>query len=375
MTRAWVHQGNGFRPLPSPAASPNAGDVVVAVEAAHLQHHELDARGVVPGIAAVGTVVAAGEEALAMLGQRVVIGGLDPCGECGWCRRALLTACTNATVRGPATRGTLAERVTAAARWALPLVGDLAIPEPHAAALGGEALAAYTLYARASVAPHDAVVVVGASPISRFLVAILRAKGIAPIVVAPSQLAEWHTWVAAQGAHPVRLPRATSLGALTTSLDEVRKLVSAAVVAASVQSEQARPLRILAAPGLVDRDASGTSLDSPTALEAAAEYHAMFALLATPGAQLTHWLPAELAGAFATALAHFAAAVGEAMAHEARLTGVACGHPDLLVDVAALVKRGELDLAASCNVVPLARAHLLVSEDPTRALIVALPNG
>ncbi|HET9622910.1 MAG TPA: hypothetical protein VFP84_16170, partial [Kofleriaceae bacterium] len=82
-------------------------------------------------------------------------------------------------------RDALGDRATVAGRWVVPLGDGLELAAPAAAAVAGDVALAYTLYARTGVGPREPVVVVGASPIARLLVAILRAKGIAPLTVAP----------------------------------------------------------------------------------------------------------------------------------------------------------------------------------------------
>jgi hypothetical protein len=63
---------------------------------------------------------------------------------------------------------------------------------------------------------------------------------------------------------------------------------------------------------------------------------------------------------------------GRLLANEVTVTGVAGAHPDLVIEVAAMVVKGELDLAAATELREL--ADLGRPSDPTRAVIVAIPR-
>ena len=58
---------------------------------------------------------------------------------------------------------------------------------------------------------------------------------------------------------------------------------------------------------------------------------------------------------------------------EASIIAVNNAHPDLIVEVAAMAAKGELDLAGGCNVVGIDRVMSLDAEDPTRSLVVTVP--
>jgi hypothetical protein len=45
--------------------------------------------------------------------------------------------------------------------------------------------------------------------------------------------------------------------------------------------------------------------------------------------------------------------LGDALDEDSTVIGVAGAHPDLLVDVAAMAVKGELDVAAACDAVPV----------------------
>jgi D-arabinose 1-dehydrogenase-like Zn-dependent alcohol dehydrogenase len=267
----------------APPSAPTGADPTGADDVAI----ELDAVQV--GIAAgVGRVVAAGEHATGLLDRRVLIGPIDPCGECDVCRFGGAAVCPFA-VR----RDALGRRTTAAARWLIPLGDGLELPLPAAAAVAGDVALAYTLYARAGVAPREPVAVVGVSPIVRFLIEILIAKGIAPIAVAAP--GPWTDWALGKG-----IAVAHDRGALAAAF--------------ASQSLGTRPWRVICG----DPAATATAV-----------------ALAGPRASLT-------------VLAHPAlpAVLGEALAREVMIVGVAAAHPDLVVEAAAMCVKAEIDLVA-----------------------------
>jgi L-idonate 5-dehydrogenase len=234
-------------------------------------------------------------------GALVVIGPSDPCGECDVCRRGGAAVCARAR---PREREAWTARV--ASRWVVELGDGLALPSPAAAAVAGDVAIAYTLYARTGLAPRDPVVVLGDTAVTRFLVEILRAKGLVPVVV--TRHPELGAWAAARGALCVAEPAGVAAATATLGLGE-------------------RPLRVIA-----------TSSD---VLAAAAE-------LAGPRATLTVLAPA---GALPGAL----------IAREVTIIGVAGAHPDLVTEAAAMCAKGEIDLAGGVTHDPA---------DPTRALVL-----
>ena len=130
------------------------------------------------GAAAIGRVIDAGTRAKNLVGKRVLVGPIDPCGECDVCRRGGAAVCPTARKR----TAPLASPVIAAARWLVTLgePDGVDVPSPAGAVVAGDLAIAYTLYARTGVGPRDPVVVVGDDPIARHLAAVLRAKGITP---------------------------------------------------------------------------------------------------------------------------------------------------------------------------------------------------
>ena len=122
----------------------------------------------IAGRGAVGVVTQTGDAASFLAGQRVLVGAIDPCGECDVCRRGRVGACPHQR------QGAARE-----ARWLCALAGPLegAVPGPTAAVLAHEAALLYTMFARAGVAPGETTRWFG-DPARRELGArIARAKG------------------------------------------------------------------------------------------------------------------------------------------------------------------------------------------------------
>jgi 6-hydroxycyclohex-1-ene-1-carbonyl-CoA dehydrogenase len=335
MTQAWLLEpatrGAGaaaspfaVRAIESPARPPERGELVLAIEAAAISPVDLAvARArtgvsddLVAGGSAVGRVVAAGAEAQAMLGMRAIIGPHVPCGDCELCRRGGAVVCPMGARLGVTARGALAERVTMPSRWVVGFGGDLDVPGPAAALLGGDAALAYAMYARAGVGPRDATIVLGDGPVARFLVEILAAKNAAPVVVVRSNAPDgWGTWVAAR-AHAAHVaddaPDAESR--------------AAALAAMKAAGNGGKPWKLFETSGEAARQTRALAIAGPRAT----------VVLAAPGATGNPAAPVEL---------------GDALDEDSTVIGVAGAHPDLLVDVAAMAVKGELDVAGACDAV------------------------
>jgi 6-hydroxycyclohex-1-ene-1-carbonyl-CoA dehydrogenase len=268
-----------------------ADDVEVEIEAASTR-------------SAVGRVIAAGEQAGALLGKRVLVGALEPCGDCEVCRRGGAPVCPLAKHRD-----NFAGRVIAAGRWVVMLGDGIELPLPAAAAVAGDVAIAYTMYARTGIGPREPAVVTGATPIARFVVEILVAKGVTPTVVADPANAAWCDWVLAKGAILSRV-------SATTSDDDARRAVAAAMAAATAESPEAPETR-----------ATSTK---PWRVFACADHVRAYAL-ANARATLTVLAPAPPLPA-------------ELVAREVTIIGVAGAHPDLVVEAAAMCVKREIDL-------------------------------
>lgn len=324
--RAWRRLGNGFdlAEVDLGETTPGHGRVVVAVEAAAISPWAATPPGRIPGVAAVGTVIAAGPAADEWIGARVLVPSHAPCGECELCRRGGAVLCPTGSAHGIDGPGALATQMTAAARWLCRLDGRLALPGPSPAALGGELATAYAMYARAGVDARAPTVVWGRGALARACAAILSAKG-APALVATDD----EQLVAAAGA------TFTCVAA-----DPAR-------VSAALRDQDPRPRKILVADAAL----------LPAAL-AAAGPRATIVVAAGPGRS-------DLG---APSLA--------ALAHEVTLVGVTACHPDLIPELAALAVRGDLDLTALTDVAPVAelsaRLATRAAAPPPTTLVAAI---
>jgi len=246
--------------------------------------------------ACVGVVVEAGDRARVLLGKRVLAGTADACGECEVCRAGGASVCALSRAR------TVAKRTTAMARWLVALGDGLELPLPAAAAVAGDVTLAYTIYARSNLSQADAVVLVGKAPVTRFLVEILRAKSIAPVVIAEPDPA-WTDWLVARGAAIVE--RTGDVAA------RVREVVAA-------QGRGMRPTRVIATAG--------------DAIELACQLaHRRGTLTLVPGRGLDVGIVAE---------------------REVTVIGVAREHPDLIVEAAAMCVKGQIDLVGGVSLEP-----------------------
>jgi hypothetical protein len=149
------------------------------------------------------------------------------------------------------------------------------------------------------------VVVTGATAVTRFLVEILRAKGLSPVVVAAP--GPWADWLLAKGCAVVG--DAAGVRADGGGAADAAAITASVASAIAAQGLGTRPLRLIAT-GDLERAAS----------------------LAGPRATLTVLAPGSpLAGAL--------------IDREVTVVGVAGPHPDLIVEAAAMCVKGEIDLA------------------------------
>jgi hypothetical protein len=188
----------------------------------------------------------------------------------------------------------------------VPLEDGLDLPVPAAAAVAGDIALAYTLYARTGIGVREPVVICGASPVARFLIEILIAKAIAPIVVVDPAHTAWCAYLAAKG--------------VATASDH------AGVSAHFAADGSGRPWRVIAA----------TPEAAPTA-----------AALAGPRSTLT-------------VLAPIPALPGDLAAREVTIICVAGAHPDLIVEVAAMCAKREIDLAGGTSATETADMRAIV---------------
>jgi threonine dehydrogenase-like Zn-dependent dehydrogenase len=345
--RAWSPSERGWPLAVSELPSPSLADdsILVEVEASVLGQPERHPRpGVTPGGAAVGTVIEAGAGALDLRGKRVVLGPDMACGECDTCRRAVPAACPHRQVLGRTVHGALASAVVARARWACALDGGLHVAGPPAALIGREAAWAYTMFVRAGVGPGELVVIAGHDVVARFLVEIAVAKGARPMVLLGEDRPAFAAWIRERSGVAVQVPP----GQAGAVLAEAR--------AAAGHGE--RPCAIFATGG-----------------DPAQRSQALAAM--TPGSRVV-FLASQALG-LAQAQADAPGAIDAVASADGTLLGVAGAHADLLPEVAALVVRGELDVAGAAELIPAETLgqslhdldRLLAATDLPRALLVA----
>lgn len=142
------------------------------------------ALGVEPAAEICGRVAEAGEAARHLLGQRVVVPRVLPCGDCDACRRGHAACCAQ---RAP--RKTRGPRETVPARYLVSVEPPLwpfgARDEDlwKLAALADAASAPYGALTRAGLTPGELLVVVGGAPRGAFAVALAKALGAHPILI------------------------------------------------------------------------------------------------------------------------------------------------------------------------------------------------
>jgi 6-hydroxycyclohex-1-ene-1-carbonyl-CoA dehydrogenase len=193
-----------------PLSMPGPGEALVEVLACGLCHTDLAfASGSVPtrhplplvlGHEVVGTVVAAGDGAAALLGRTVLVPAVLPCGQCDFCRAGRGNACPNQKMPGNDVHGGFATHLVVPSA---PLVGvddylRAGIDARDLSVVADAVSTAYQAVRRAEVQAGDAVLVVGAGGVGAYVVQIAHALGARVAVgdVAADRLA----LVAAHGA-------------------------------------------------------------------------------------------------------------------------------------------------------------------------------
>ena len=145
----------------------------------------------------VGRIIEVGSEVKGLrVGQRVVPGAGNWCGQCKWCLTGRVNLCKDYFVYGLSANGGLAEMSVMPA-YMCRLVPDSC--SDNAAAMAQPLAVALHAVERSLARPGQAVVVMGAGGIGSFIVAAAQAQGIGPII--------------AVDIDDERLERATQLGA------------------------------------------------------------------------------------------------------------------------------------------------------------------
>jgi len=175
-------------------AEPGAGEALVEVLACGLCHTDLGfADGSVPtkhalplvlGHEVVGTVVAAGPGAESLLGTRVIVPAVLPCGTCVFCLAGRGNACPDQKMPGNDIDGGFATHMLVPAAPLVPLPGLPDSVDVAALSVVADAVTtAYQAVRRAGLQAGDAAFVVGSGGVGSFLVQIARAMGARVVAV------------------------------------------------------------------------------------------------------------------------------------------------------------------------------------------------
>jgi 6-hydroxycyclohex-1-ene-1-carbonyl-CoA dehydrogenase len=171
-----------------PTPTPDANQAVVEVEACGLCHTDLafasgevaprHALPITLGHEIVGRVIAAGPAHAALVGKRVLVPAVMPCGDCDFCRAGRGNACPKQKMPGNDIDGGFATHVVVPAP---PLVSldDLpgTVDPRHLAVVADAVSTAYQAILRAGLEKGDAAFVVGSGGVGGYAIQIARALG------------------------------------------------------------------------------------------------------------------------------------------------------------------------------------------------------
>ncbi len=174
------------RTLPMP--EPDAGQALLEVEACGLCHTDLayasgevaprHALPLILGHEIVGRVVAAGPAHASLVGKRVLVPAVMPCGDCELCRAGRGNACPKQKMPGNDIDGGFATHVLVPAA-ALVALDDLppSVDPRNLSVVADAVSTAYQAARRAALAKGDLAFVVGAGGVGGYAIQIARALG------------------------------------------------------------------------------------------------------------------------------------------------------------------------------------------------------
>lgn len=191
--------------IPPPAAD----EVVVAVAGCGLCHTDLGFLGgavktrhelpLVLGHEISGTVLAAGDGVANLLGRKVVVPAVLPCGECELCAAGRDNICQQQRMPGNDFNGGFASHLAVPARFLCPLPDDLgSFPLAEISVVADAITTPYQSVLRSGLAAGEVAIVVGVGGVGLYLVQHARNAG---------------AHVVAIDIDPVRLTTATAQGA------------------------------------------------------------------------------------------------------------------------------------------------------------------
>lgn len=190
VSEAWVLEAPKQKLVRREIELPEPGDerAIVEVSACGLCHTDLGyADGsvapkhgfpIVLGHEVVGTVVAAGSQGQHLIGKKVLVPAVLPCGQCAFCLAGRGNACPKQEMPGNDVNGGFATHVSVRAAPLVSLEGAPADLDLREISVVADAVStAYQAIVRADVREGDAVIVVGAGGVGGFTVQIARALG------------------------------------------------------------------------------------------------------------------------------------------------------------------------------------------------------
>ncbi|MBK8207050.1 MAG: 6-hydroxycyclohex-1-ene-1-carbonyl-CoA dehydrogenase [Planctomycetes bacterium] len=177
----------GFR-LAEYELAPGAAEVVVRVAGCGLCHTDVGfyygdvaPRAPLPlvlGHEIAGTVVAAGSRHEALIGQRVVVPSVVPCGECERCRAGAENTCARQFMPGNDGHGGFADHVKVPGAGLALLPDDLAGYQLHELSVIADAVTTpYQAVLRSGLKQGDVAIVVGVGGIGTYAVQLAAARG------------------------------------------------------------------------------------------------------------------------------------------------------------------------------------------------------
>lgn len=191
-TRAYAYQCRAPREplarvefdIPAPADA----DVVVAIAGCGLCHTDLSfftgdvaprkALPIVLGHEISGTIAAAGALHRDLVGRRVVVPAVLPCGTCEVCRKGRGNACRKQLMPGNDFDGGFASHIVVPGRFVCPVPDDLGGLELRDLSVIADAVATpYQALQRSRLAAGDVAVVVGVGGIGIYMVQVARSAG------------------------------------------------------------------------------------------------------------------------------------------------------------------------------------------------------
>ncbi|MCC6665797.1 MAG: 6-hydroxycyclohex-1-ene-1-carbonyl-CoA dehydrogenase [Polyangiaceae bacterium] len=194
-SEAWVLKESG-KPLVKESielAEPTATEVVVEVEACGLCHTDLGFAegGVAPrmplpivlGHEVVGTVRAAGEKYQALIGQKVLVPAVMPCGDCAFCRAGRGNACLKQKMPGNDIHGGFGTHLVAPGASMVSLADAPASVKTDSLSVVADAVStAYQAVRRSGLKAGDVAFVIGGGGVGGFTAQIAKALGAKTVV-------------------------------------------------------------------------------------------------------------------------------------------------------------------------------------------------